>query len=394
MKSKITQSLIERAPKPTIGKSVLYADIEMRGFYLIVTATKRSFYVQSQVNGRQVRVKLGDYPAMDAKQARDSARQMLVCMREGTNPNEERRKAKARGITLREALNLHLVAKPLSKRTKEDYLYNCNQYLSDWLDRSLDDLGSDRSSVRERHGTITKKHGATTADSAFRVFRAVYNRGLREYPDLPPNPTANIDYHGLKRRKVEVDPEQLKAWGKAVLTLNPVRRDLHLFMILSGLRRTSACEVSSKDLDILSMRLHIPKPKGGTARAFDLPISGPMADLLSHRLAENSKQYRKNSWLFPADSKTGHVSEIAQYELNGLTGHALRHTYATLALQAGVPIAELKFLLNHAANNVTMGYLNPTLNHLRAYQEKASIYVLDALGLEWINGQWPPNLKE
>ncbi len=394
MKLKITQSLIERAPKPTIGKSVLYADIEMRGFYLIVTPTKRSFYVQSQVNGRQVRVKLGDYPAMDAKQARDAARQMLVCMREGTNPNEERRKAKARGITLREALHLHLVAKPLSQRTKEDYLYNCNQYLSDWLDRSLDDLGSDRSSVRERHRIITKRHGATTADSAFRVFRAVYNRGLREYPDLPPNPTANIDYHGLKRRKVEVDPEQLKAWGKAVLTLNPVRRDLHLFMILSGLRRTSACEVSSKDLDILSMRLHIPKPKGGTARAFDLPISGPLADLLSHRLAENSKQYRKTSWLFPADSKTGHVSEIAQYELNGLTGHALRHTYATLALQAGVPIAELKFLLNHAANNVTMGYLNPTLNHLRTYQEKASIYVLDALGLEWVNGQWPPNLKE
>ena len=83
---------------------------------------------------------------------------------------------------------------------------------------------------------------------------------------------------------------------------------------------------------------------------------------------------------------------MAQHELDGLTGHALRHTYATLALQAGVPIAELKFLLNHAAGNVTMGYLNPTLNHLRAYQDKASAYVLDALGLEWTEGQWPPRL--
>ena len=74
MKSKITQALVERAPAPERGKSVLYADSEMRGFYLIVTPTKRSFYVQSLVNGKQVRTKLGDHPAMDAKQARDAAR--------------------------------------------------------------------------------------------------------------------------------------------------------------------------------------------------------------------------------------------------------------------------------------------------------------------------------
>ncbi|HGJ9387900.1 TPA: tyrosine-type recombinase/integrase [Pseudomonas aeruginosa] len=392
MKSKITQSLVERAPAPERGKSSLYADSEMRGFYLIVTPTKRSFYVQSLVNGKQVRTKLGDHPAMDAKQARDAARKTLVDMRGGANPNEERRKARARGITLRDALDLHLAAKPLSPRTKEDYRYNCEQYLADWLDKPLAELGADRAAVRERHRKITEKHGVPSADSVFRVLRAVYNRGLREYPDLPPNPTTNVDYHGLRRRKVDVDAERLLAWGKAVLGLNPVRRDLHLFMILTGMRRTSVCEARASELDLGARRLHVPKPKGGAARAFDLPLSGPLADLLGHRLAENPKLHRKSPWLFPADSKSGHVAEVAQHELDGLTGHALRHTYATLALQAGVPIAELKFLLNHAVGNVTMGYLNPTLDHLRGYQDKASAYVLDALGLEWTEGQWPPRL--
>lgn len=394
MKSKITQALVERAPAPERGKSVLYADSEMRGFYLIVTPTKRSFYVQSLVNGKQVRTKLGDHPAMDAKQARDAARKTLVDMRGGANPNEERRKARARGITLRDALDLHLAAKPLSPRTKEDYRYNCEQYLADWLDKPLAELGADRAGVRERHRKITEKHGAPSADTVFRIFRAVYNRGLREHPDLPANPSANVDYHGLRRRKVEVEGERLRAWGKAVLSLHPVRRDLHLFMILTGMRRTSACEARASELDFGARRLHVPKPKGGAARAFDLPLSGPLADLLGHRLAENPKLHRKSPWLFPADSKSGHVAEVAQYELDGLTGHALRHTYATLALQAGVPIAELKFLLNHAAGNVTMGYLNPTLDHLRGYQEKASAYALDALGLEWTEGQWPPRLKQ
>lgn len=392
MKSKITQSLVERAPKPEPGKSALYADTEMRGFYLIITPTKRSFYVQSLVNGRQVRTKLGDHPAMDAKQARDAARQTLVGMRGGTNPNEERRRARARGITLREALDLHLAAKPLSPRTKDDYRYNCEQYLSDWLDRPLAELGADRSGVRDRHRRITERHGAPSADNAFRIFRAVYNRGLREHPDLPPNPCGNVDYHGLRRRKVDAPTDRLKAWGKAALGLHPVRRDLHLFMVLTGMRRTSACEARASDLDLASGRLHVPKPKGGSTRAFDLPLSGPLTDLLGHRVEENPRLHRKTPWLFPAESKSGHVAEVAQHELDGLTGHALRHTFATLAVQAGVPLLELKYLLNHAASNVTMGYIHVGPEHLRKHQETASRYILEQLGLEWTKGEWPPRL--
>lgn len=394
MKSKITQSLVERVPRPEPGKSVLYADTEMRGFYLIVTPTKRSFYVQSLVNGRQVRTKLGDHPAMDAKQARDAARQTLVGMRGGVNPNEERRRARARGITLREALGLHLAAKPLSPRTKDDYRYNCEQYLSDWLDRPLAELGADRSGVRDRHRRITERHGAPSADNAFRIFRAVYNRGLREHPDLPPNPCGNVDYHGLRRRKVDAPTDRLKAWGKAVLGLHPVRRDLHLFMVLTGMRRTSACEARVSDLDLASGRLHVPKPKGGSTRAFNLPLSGPLADLLGHRVEENPRLHRKTPWLFPAESKSGHVAEVAQHELDGLTGHALRHTFATLAVQAGVPLLELKYLLNHAASNVTMGYIHVGPEHLRKHQETASRYILEQLGLEWTKGEWPPRLKQ
>jgi len=364
----------------------------MRGFYLILTHTKRSFYVQSLVNGRQVRTKLGDHPAMDAKQARDAARQALVGMRGGTNPNEERRKARAKGITLREALDLHLAAKPLSSRTKEDYRYNCEQYLADWLDRPLAEVGADRAAVRERHRRITTKHGAPSADSVFRVFRAVYNRGLREHPDLPPNPCGNVDYHGLRRRKVDAGADRLKVWGAAVLGLHPVRRDLNLFMLLTGMRRTSVCEAQVSELDLDSRCLHVPKPKGGSARAFDLPLSGPLIDLLGHRLAENPCLHRKSPWLFPAESKSGHVAEIAQHELGGLTGHALRHTFATLAIQSGVPLLELKYLLNHAASNVTMGYIHVGVEHLAKHQETASHYILEQLGLEWTEGEWPPRL--
>lgn len=391
MKAKITQALVERVSAVT-DKTTLYADPELRGFYLIVSKSKKGFYVQSLVNGKQVRVKLGDHPSLTAKAARELAMQTLVTMRSGVNPNEEKRKARVKGITLREALDLHLAAKKLSPRTASDYRYNCEQYLSDWLDRPLADIGSNRAAVRERHKRITKENGAPSADNVFRIFRALYNRGLREHPDLPANPCLNVDYHGLRRRKVDANAEQLKEWGKAVLELNPVRRDLHLFMLLSGMRRTSACEARLEHLS--DGCLHVPNPKGGTNRAFDLPLSGPLKDLLSHRATEAPRIDRKTKWLFPSDSKSGHVTEVAQHELNGLTGHALRHVFSTLAVESGVPLLELKYLLNHAASNVTMGYIHVGPEHLRPYQEKASRHILERLGLQWRPGVWPPVLKE
>ncbi|GAB2491224.1 tyrosine-type recombinase/integrase [Arenimonas alkanexedens] len=395
MKSKITQSLAEKAPTPQKGKTDLHADTELRGFYLIVSPTKRSYYVQSLVNGKQVRAKIGDHPAISAKDARDLARKTLVSMRSGANPNEERRKARAKGITVRQALELHLAAKTLSPKTVEGYRYNCGQYLADWMDRPLVELGTDRAAVRERHAKITRQNGATTADSTFRVFRAIYNRGLREHPDLPANPAANVDYHGQKRRKVEAAPDKLKRWGRAVLALdNPVRRDLHLFFILTGMRRTAACEARLDDVDGFDGTLHVPNPKGGTSRAFDLALSKPLCDLVATRMEESLLAHRTSPWLFPSSGKTGRVAEVQQSELEGLTGHALRHVYATLALESGVPVAELKFLLNHAADSVTMGYLAPSVEHLRVHQTRASAYILKRLGLDHTPGQWPPRLAE
>jgi hypothetical protein len=130
----LTQAAVERAPMAPNG-SAYYTDAELCGFMLIVGRTSKRYYAQTLVNGRQVRVKVGDHPALTAREAREAARQRLASMRAGTNPNEERRRARARGITLRQALELHLGAKRRSAKTEEGYRYQVEQYLSDWLDR-------------------------------------------------------------------------------------------------------------------------------------------------------------------------------------------------------------------------------------------------------------------
>jgi integrase len=388
---KITQAAVERAPLAP-GGSATYTDTELRGFMLLVGRTSRRYYAQTLVNGRQVRVKVGDHPTLTAKEAREAARQKLASMRAGTNPNEEKRRARARGITLRQALDMHLGAKERSAKTEEGYRYQAEQYLSDWLDRPLCEIGADRAGVRERHRRITERHGRATADYSMRVLRAVYNRGMREHPDLPPNPCANVDFHGTRRRRVEAGPERLREWGRAVLKLSPVMRDLQLFMLLTGMRRTASVEARIEHFDEERGCLLVPNPKGGESRAFDLPLSGPLIELVRRRIEENRIVYPDSPWLFPSDSASGHVAEVRVDALGGLVGHALRHLYATLALEAGVPIAELKFLLNHAVSSggVTMGYLHPSLDHLRRWQENATARIFLVIGLVCTQGHWPP----
>jgi hypothetical protein len=191
VRTKITQAALERVPL-----SPDRTDTELRGFMLLVGGTSKRYYVQSLVNGRQVRVKIGDHPTLTARAAREAARQKIASMRAGTNPNEARRRARARGITLRQALDLHLGAQERSAKTEEGYRYQAEQYLSDWLDRPLCEIGADRTGVRERHRRLTERHGRATADCSMRVLRAVYNRGMREHPELPPNPCANVTARG------------------------------------------------------------------------------------------------------------------------------------------------------------------------------------------------------
>ena len=300
----------------------------------------------------------------------------------------------ARGITLREALELHLRAKPHAERTETDYRDVTARYLADWLDRPLREIGEDRRGVRERHERVSANHGASVADRAVRVLRACYNRALREFPELPTNPCANVDYHGTRRRQVDLSAKRLRDWGASVLGLpSPVRRDFHLFTLLTGMRRTAASEAKVEHVDLSTGVLHVPLPKGGADRAFDLPLSGPLRDLIRNRIAENPAIVRDSPWLFPSPtSKTGRVAESKERALCGLHGHALRHAYASLALEAGVPMAELKLLLNHAVADVTFGYLRPGVSHLRACQERASARALEAVGLVCSEGEWPPVL--
>jgi hypothetical protein len=220
---------------------------------------------------------------------------------------------------------------------------------------------------------------------------AVRGAGGRRRGSGTPNPCENVDFHGTRRRDVSAGgPAGVGPRGR----LGPVPGP-------AGYAPVPAADRHAPDRDRRGdgvaprPRPLLPQgaePEGRGRRAFDVPLSGPLLDLVRHRLEENRAVAPRSPWLFPSGGAAGHVAEVKQDELGRLLGHALRHLYASLAMEAGVPIAELKFLLNHSVSSggMTMGYLHPSLDYLRGWQEKTSERVLAAVGLAWEPGRWPP----
>lgn len=356
--------LVEGVPRQR-----LYLDTELKGFGLCVGARTKTFFVQRDIHGKSVRVTVGRYGVLTLAQARDHAREVLIQMTKGVNPNREKQRRKLATITFGEAVDKHLESnKRRAARTTSGYRYLADKYLSDWAKKPLAELT--RSDCRDRHRKIGHDHGPYAANSAFRLVRAVYNSALKVNEDLGPNPTVAVDWFPESRRKAAVASAKLADWYKEVVSLpNPIRRDYLLFVLFTGLRRDNAATVRWADIDWEHRALLVPTPKSG--KPFQLPLTGTVLDLLKARRACEMAQtvFKASPWVFPADSARGHIREPRQ-ELNvSFTIHGLRNTFVTVAESLDVSPYAIKMLVNHSTpdkQDVTAGYISAELERLRA----------------------------
>lgn len=362
-----------------------YMDDALPGFGLVASAKTKSFFVQMRISGRWSRVTIGRYGVFTVEQARKEAIKILADTARGIDPVKEKRAARARGITLREAWELYkdtLKAKKAAPKTLTRYTQTVETYLTRWLDKPLADLN--REDLRARHQAIAKEvaagkyakgrprtesHGFNTANDAMRIFRAIWNRARRQHPELPECPTANVDFFKLEKPRTALSPESLRVWHKAVVAdTNEIRRDLLLLLLFTGLRRGDGETSRWEHVDFKKRTMHLPHPKGGKEKAFDLPLSDYLLELLKQRQEGNKKDYPDSPFVFPAASESGHIRE-PRVEVPGVswTPHDLRRTFITVAESLDISHFALKSLVNHSQpTGTTGGYISIDVERLRA----------------------------
>src|SRR5262249_51241131 len=158
-----------------------------------------------------------------------------------------------------------------------------------------------------------------------------------EVPSLPPDPTENVDWHEDRRRQTSLTVEDLGDWYVKVVKLsNDVKRDYWLAVLFTGGRRTQMAESQWKHIDLEAGTWHFPRPKGGTERAYTIPLSRFVTELLKTRKEANAALRADSPWVFPSEEAECGCLQKPRNDKQGLPmAHALRHTYRTHGLIAG-----------------------------------------------------------
>lgn len=234
------------------GKPAVVRDAKVTGLLVAVNKTGKSYKVQRDLwqgpRGRRVLVKtvrhtLGGTEEMTLDEARSRALAVLDQIKRGIDPNAPPPDADddAGTWTVRrmfEEYGADMRARGCVDRSVDDMMDRLARYLPDWADTPITEVR--RSAAREEHRRITERHGATTANKAMRDFRAAYNFALKVVDDpdaLPGNPIAAVTFNKERASNRVIMPDDLVDWWARVRSLpNPLRRDMHLLGLLSGLR--------------------------------------------------------------------------------------------------------------------------------------------------------------
>jgi integrase len=218
-----------------------------------------------------------------------------------------------------------------------------------WIARLSQRLGASR--VRKAHIVLSQM-----LDSAVRDGR------------LTKNPALSVDLPRLPHREHRyLTHQQVRSLADAAAEYRP----LILTLAYCGLRFGEAAAIRVRSVDLLRGRIRVSQsvseingqmvwgtPKSHAARTVPVPkfLREVLAEQMTGRTAEDlvfaspdgtalrSGNFRRRAWN-PATASAG---------LTGLTPHDLRHTAASLAIEAGANVKAVQTMLGHSSAAMTL----------------------------------------
>jgi integrase len=212
---------------------------------------------------------------------------------------------------------------------------------------------------RRRGGIATGGDGV--AARSLGMLRTILEHGLRKGL-ITENPAKGARKLADKKRNTRLSSEQVQLLGKAMREAasdgeNPTGLAVIRFILLSGFRRNEALAIERSWL-LDAGGVNFPDTKSG---AQVRPLGRVAMDMLQ-------AQYERGDgkWFFLSDRVDGHFIGVTKVlgrvckraNLDGVTPHVLRHTFASTAGDLGYSELTIAGLLGHASGSVTADYVH------------------------------------
>lgn len=367
-KKTLTALAVEKFPPAPPGKRVEHFDALLPGFGLRVTDSgKKSWVLMTRFEGKQARLTVGSYPALDLQNARKTAREWLQQLARGQDPRAEKRAAKQAAFaapapevdTLRKAVaafeRLHI--SKLRPRSQFEARRPLDRLVERWGDRALSDIR--KHEIREHLADMVEAGHPVAANRALAAVRSFFNWCVNN-DRLESSPAQGIKPPGgdeTSRDRVLSDAEIKVLWeafGQAAYPFGMLCR----LLLVTGQRREECAALTWAEIDFDTRLWTIPATRTKGARLHEVPLSPLALEIL-----ESIPRIGEYVFTTTGDTRVSGFSK-AKIHIDTLTTkvtagngkpplaawrmHDLRRTCASGMAQAGMPPHVLSRILNHS----------------------------------------------
>jgi integrase len=379
---------IDALPAPPAdwpSSNIEYTDAAESGLRIAVYKTgKKSFRHRFTFFGRKRLMTLGEYPAVSVEKARERVRANKALLAEDLDPLEERDRQRA-AITFAEFVEEHYLPFAHKERRSVRDIENRIKLrlLPAFGTRQLPRIT--KRDVSALHRAIYDEVSATSANRYLATLSGMFTQAI-EWGFLTENPARGIRKftEGGARDRV-LNSGEIERFARALHKVMHLPQGRAIYLLLTmGLRKSEVLSMRWSNVDFERRSVYIPIESSKTKTARSTAMNSAAYDILSKMYRERTSE---SDWVFPSASKSGHLQEVRktftritqEAGIEGLRLHDLRRSFASILINQGVSIYEVRDLLGHRDVRTTQIYARLGTQTLQKASEVAATELEKAL---------------
>lgn len=368
-------------PQDSASREVEYSDLDVTGLRLIINKKGRKSFLFRYVSpdGRKRSMGIGGYPETDIAEAREKAIDYRRQLAKGIDPQDVRDEVEATKLTFRDFI-------------ERDYLPHARASIRSWADTEarlrihlLPEFGNKllteikNQDVQRFHDRMRQKLCPASANRILAVLKRTLNLAiLWEKGGLVRNPVIGVRMHQENnQRQRYLNNDELARFLDALDSEpNRVAADLFALLLATGVRSGNAMAAKWEHirLDDEYPNWFLPTSKNGMSQTIYL---NPVAvEVLKRR-----ERIPGNPYVFPSDRVDGAPINnpakafkrvLDRAGIKDFRIHDCRHQAASMAINSGASLFEVKSLLTHRNVATSARYSHLSDESLRRTSDKVA----------------------
>lgn len=363
-------------PPESPSTDLEFTDEEIPGLKLFVGKTgTKTFYLRYRLFGRKRCVRIGPFPSVTTKDARQRAHEFRGMIARNIDPQSEKEAMAATPTFQDYALNTYLAhAKERKRSWKEDEQKIRKVLIPAFGRKLLSDIGvrdilAVQSSVRRTGAPATANRYLTLMSRMFNVavqLGIIEKNACSKIKKLPEN---NARTRHLTPPEVSRMLEALAAWP------NKSFAGLIRFLLFTGVRRGEAMDLTWDRVNFEEETIFLDKTKNGKSRTV-------LLNSLAVGVLREMEVLRKDAhpFVFPGHCKESPFVNprrafkdlCAKLKIEDFHIHDLRHSYCSIAANSGVDLYGIQRLVGHSSSQMTQRYTHLASQTLRDATERVA----------------------